>query len=330
MKNGCTLLDGHRGSCDPFTTKPLDNLPEEILKKIEKTSMTRGAQPYGRVPYQNRVRRWNRVVIPFAFRESRPVQGFENGFIIMVRPDEYFDIATQQRRDNFPQNIIIGENAFMYYDNRVSWKTYPPTRYGWIPREYPGNRRESSSVETGHYMARVPATTAAREVIKGDPMGIRFFEYASRHETWKTMMQLGYLAWKTNGIENHATGQMTEHLRVVLSHFNLADENNFQNLRVMNNGLACCPLCRDTIQAAELIDRVAQAPGREIFDLTITEANLFHLRDLVPGEYNHTVYGLGWGHHHCNSAARDIGIDETLNWMEDILIREGRVKKIND
>ena len=106
------------------------------------------------------------------------------------------------------------------------------------------------------------------------------------------------------------------------------DDLRYEKLRALKNGNTCCPLCRELINASELIEKVEQVPGREVVDLTITQVNLFHLKDLKPGEFNHGVFKLGWGHHHCNAVASDNGIDETLDWMEDILIREGRVQKI--
>jgi hypothetical protein len=67
--------------------------------------------------------------------------------------------------------------------------------------------------------------------------------------------------------------------------------------------------------------RMAQAEGREVLDLTITQINLFHIRELKFGEFNHRPYNLGWGHHHCNVVVKDSGVIETLQWMHDILQR---------
>ncbi|MEZ4211233.1 MAG: BstXI family restriction endonuclease [Candidatus Paceibacterota bacterium] len=43
---------------------------------------------------------------------------------------------------------------------------------------------------------------------------------------------------------------------------------------------------------------MAQAEGREVPDLTVTEINLFHINELRYGVYNHKPYNLSWGHHH--------------------------------
>jgi hypothetical protein len=337
LRDGCMRLAGHEGGCDKYTREPLKNLPKEILKKIDKTAMTRGAQPYERVPYQNRVRRWNRAVVPFKFRKSIPPGGFENGHVIMVRPEDYFDSTTKQEKDDFPDEVVIGKEAFIYYDNRRDWLNYPPAKYGWTPCEFvdtsgkPLGKRKGQGADSGHFLARVPGTTTAgsqgQQVVHGMPQGIRFFEYVSQAESWRTQMQLGYLAWKTVDIEKHSSGEIAPHMKSILSHHKLDDDAKLTELKVLKDGKTCCPLCREYINAEQLIEKVEQAEGREVVDLTITEANLFHLEALRPGQFKHGAYKVGWGHHHCNAAARDMGIEETLDWMEKILTNAGRMMR---
>jgi hypothetical protein len=135
LRNGCNLKAGHTGSCNVYPSDPIGVLPKEIINKLNKTKQTRGAQPYGRVPWQNRVNRSNKVVIPLRFKDSTPREGkFENGFVIMVRPGEFIDEKTNKIREDFPKDVIIGENAFIFYDNRHDWIKFPPGDYGWRPR----------------------------------------------------------------------------------------------------------------------------------------------------------------------------------------------------
>lgn len=334
LKNYCRKLKGHKGTCNRYPMEPLENLPKEIVKKIDKTSMTRGAQPYERVPFENRVRRWNRAVVPYAFKGSKPVGGYENGYVVMVRPEEYFDPETKEKKEGFPGDIIIGQNAFIYYDNRKDWNDYPPEKYGWEPcritldgKEV--SKRKAGVVDEGHYLVRVPATTTpgpeGERIVKGIPQGIRFFEYASQEETWKTIMQLAYLAWKTVDIENYSTGSIPSHLVSVIQNDNLANTTKFEAIGAMKNGKTSCPLCLEPVRALDLIERVTQAAGREVVDLTITKANLFHWDSLVPGRFNHQVYKVAWGHYHCNIVARDMGVKQTLDWMEKVLSNAGRI-----
>jgi hypothetical protein len=86
-------------------------------------------------------------------------------------------------------------------------------------------------------------------------------------------------------------------------------------------------LCLESINALDLIQKVAQVAGREVIDLTITKVNLFHSDALTPGQFNHRVYKVAWGHYHCNIVARDLGVEKTLDWMEQILVNAGRLER---
>jgi hypothetical protein len=78
-------------------------------------------------------------------------------------------------------------------------------------------------------------------------------------------------------------------------------------------------LCLKPLSANGFFDKVIQAEGREVPDLTVTELNLFHIKELRVGQYNHRPYNLGWGHHHCNVVTKDAGIMETLTWMAEVV-----------
>lgn len=300
----------------------LYGLPQEIGNKINKTKQTRGAQPPDRVIYQNRVNRnTNIAVVPYYFRDVQPTDGYESGHVIMVRPTDYFSAAGVVRPD-FDPAVMIGENAFVIYDNRREYVDYPPLPH-WKPRSHGG---------PGHVVYRLPKTTArdgvaAAAKVDGDAQGIRFFEYASTDEANGVVVQLAMLAWHTEGINDVRTdGQATGVPRPLLDAAEAAglwDKERLQELGVLTDAGAICPLCRLVIKASELMSRVEQAQGREVFDLTVTEVNLFHMQDLKPGEFNHRTYAVGWGHHHCNAVARDHGLAQTLDWMADVLRRNG-------
>jgi len=307
--------------------KLLEGLPTEIKNKINKTKQTRGAQPYNRVPFQNRVNRTGIPLVPYAFRNKLHPDGFVNGYRILVRPGEYFEHKWSVRKD-FDANVTIGNNAFIYYDNRRDWKDLPPLSDWRICESRDG---------TGHFIARVPATTAndpdeAREIVSGEPQGIRFFEYASPTDVEHTIAQLAWLAWQTRGImevcENDKRG-IPLSLKTYIEKHALADIERFIQIGAVakntetGNIETICPLCRAIIDASGLMTRLEQAEGREVVDLTVTEINLFHLRDLRPGEYNHRPFMVAWGHHHCNTVARDMGVTATVQWMNEVLKRHG-------
>jgi len=304
----------------------LHGLPDEIIKKINKTKQTRGAQPYERVPFQNRVNRTGIALVPYVFRDKIHPEGFSDGYRVMVRPTEYFERSAVARKD-FDQKLKLGENAFVYYNNRRDWRELPPPKTWSVCEDRSGK---------GHYIARVPATTAndakeAKEVVIGEPQGIRFFEYASPKDVEHTVAQLAWLAWQTSGIDRVRTDGargVPKSLTVILDKHKLADVEIFLALgaliRLPGDELrTICPLCRAEIDADGLMSRVEQMEGREVVDLTITEINLFHLKELRPGEYNHRPYNLAWGHHHCNAVARDNGVDVTVKWMIGVVQRHG-------
>ena len=78
------------------------------------------------------------------------------------------------------------------------------------------------------------------------------------------------------------------------------------------------------LSAHGFMSRLMQAEGREVHDLTVTEINLFHIKELRYGQFNHKPYNLGWGHHHCNVVVKDSGIDETLQWMIRVIERNNQ------
>ncbi|MEZ6008268.1 MAG: BstXI family restriction endonuclease [Planctomycetota bacterium] len=168
---------------------------------------------------------------------------------------------------------------------------------------------------------------AAAARVEGDAQGIRFFEYASTEEADGVVIHLAMLAWHTAGIDDVRTdGRETGVSRPLLDAAEAAglwDRRRLERLGVLSDAGAICPLCRGGIKASELMNRIEQVQGREVFDLTVTEVNLFHMQDLKPGEFNHRTYAVGWGHHHCNAVARDHGLEQTLDWMAEVLRRNG-------
>lgn len=102
----------------------------------------------------------------------------------------------------------------------------------------------------------------------------------------------------------------------------LLDYERLQQVRILNaERVTVCPLCLEPLSGAGFMCRIAQAEGRTVPDLTVTEVSLFHIEELRAGLYNHRPYNLGWGHHYCNVVAKDAGIANTLNWLQQIIRR---------
>jgi hypothetical protein len=316
-------------------SKKLPKLPNLLDRKIYKTGQTRGAD--NDEVYQNRVGRNSTILIPFSqfdkFRDDKIYKmEFENGYIVLISPDDFFkkDIIVQLKKSN----LILAENLLIFYETREQWNTYNP----FTKRLKPADSRKRPL--GGEFIARIPATTASENgskisygfnETKNKGAGIRAYEYASTEMIAKTRLQLESIFWHCKDaldivveygmILNDAKGRkefIIEKARIE----NLFDYERLSAARILNKSkVAICPLCLDEISAKGFFTRLEQAEGREVIDLTVTNLNLFHIDELKFGKFNHIIYNLGWGHHHCNVVVKDSGINNTLVWMNDVITK---------
>lgn len=309
-------------------------LPKLLDRKIYKTGQTRGADDDQ--IYQNRVGRASTVLIPLAVyveHEAIRNMNYENGFIVLVKPSEYFEKYGDAGLVNY--GLKIGDNALIFYELREDWNEWNPEQRGYTE---PNSR---VSPLGGEYVARIANTTAAGDErinrgytstgLKG--AGIRLFEYAPNNIIAQCRTQLEAIFWcAVDALEEMVAAGMTPEdvaarrnaaLEAAESQ-GLFDKAKLRETRLINdNDELICPLCMDRVSAAGFLNRLAQAAGRERHDLTVTEINLFHIVELTYGAWNHRPYNLGWGHHHCNVVCKDAGIYPTLEWMRDVLRRNG-------
>ena len=72
--------------------------PKPVSVKMYKTGQTRGADDD--VIFQNRVARSSTVLIPYEeynkFYDFISTDGFENGFIVLIKPETFFSIPLEQ------------------------------------------------------------------------------------------------------------------------------------------------------------------------------------------------------------------------------------------
>lgn len=321
----------------PTNKTRLPGLPQLLARKIYKTGQTRGADDD--VIYQNRVSRNSTVLIPYHLWDqvSVPPPGeslFENGCIALISPSHYFE-SPDINEELQARGLELGDNALVFYQTRVDWETYsPPNLLGWSA----ANNRTSPL--SGEYVARIAATTATdhgEKISRGfnttgrKGAGIRLFEYASRRTIEDCRIQLEAIFWLCRdsrravtefGMHRGAANTRKEYSLDLADSRGLLDHARLVNARMIgSDNVAICPLCLEPLSGYGFFNRLAQAMGREVHDLTVTEINLFHIQELKYGEYNHRPYNLGWGHHHCNVVAKDSGIDETLKWMNEVLQR---------
>ena len=310
-------------------------LPALLDRKIYKTGQTRGADDD--VIFQNRVSRTSTVLIPYNLWDSvaippREETVFENGFIALIPPSSYFGMKDPDA-ELTKYGLVLGGNALVFYETRSDWMRYP-IKTGWRPAS------KRCAPLGGKYVARIAGTTAhtqGERINKGytttgnKGAGIRLFEYASSETIRLCRFQLEALYWYCyDSVEMAVKFGMTQDDAIkrkssclqMAQESGLLDEKMLTKQRLIDkSGGAVCPLCLEQLSGHGFFSRLAQAEGREVHDLTVTEVNLFHICEVRFGEYNHKPYNLGWGHHHCNVVVKDSGICETLAWMDGILSR---------
>jgi BstXI restriction endonuclease len=325
----------------------LPKLPQLLDRKIYKTGQTRGADDDE--IYQNRVSRSSTVLIPYGCWELCDEmrdggEHYENGFIVLISPTDYSsnpNIADELTA----KGLMLGVNAVVFYETREQWEANNPEELGWeaaISRVNPLG---------GFYVARIPATTATEnggKIIRGFDQtakkgaGIRVYEYASSVTISNCRFQLEALFWLcadsdrvavANGMQARDVELRRTAILAKCAELELLDYARLTHSRILNaRNRTICPLCLEELSGQGFFNRMEQAEGREVSDLTITQLNLFHINELRYGVLNHRPYNLGWGHHHCNVVVKDSGIIQTLEWMRQTLnrnIQEGYLPVTN-
>ena len=312
-------------------------LPKLLDRKIYKTGQTRGADDDE--IFQNRVSRTSTVLIPYPvwtqyFTQVGWTQHFTKSFIVLISPSDYFD-HLQHSDELVVAGLELGRNALVFYQTRIEWNANSPDALGWQPAQ---NRLNPLG---GQYVARISATTATDntggKIIHGfnttasKGAGIRVFEYAGGTEIEECRLQLEALFWicddseavvVVNGMVATAAAIRKNGCLDECKRRGLLDLDRLAQARIVNrNGRTMCPLCLTELSGHGFFTRMKQAEGREVLDLTITEINLFHIDEVRMGAFNHRPYNLGWGHHHCNVVVKDVGINKTLSWMDELLRR---------
>ncbi len=312
----------------------IPRLPQLLSGKIYKTGQTRGADDD--VIFQNRVGRNSTVLIPYDQWEkaSAPPQGdpgFENGFIALLSPRRYFE-TSKIDAELAGHGLKIGANALVLYETREEWKIYNPDKQNWTAA-----LRRTNPLG-GNYAARVPASTSTNEGEKivrgfnttaGKGAGIRIYEYATMETIRQCRLQLEFLFWQCVDASEVAYSQgmsVADSSAKRASNAEQCEQNSLHDLDrlrsmrlISESHKTMCPLCLEEVSAFGFFNKVEQAEGRLVPDLTITQLNLFHIEELRLGSYGHRPYNLGWGHHHCNVVVKDSGIAETVIWMNTVV-----------
>ena len=320
-------------------------LPKLLDSKIYKSGQTRGAEDD--VIYQNRVNRNNTVLIPYHIWEKdeklrESADEFEKGYIVLINPNDYYEM-TNPDEELAKTGLSLGTNCLLFYETRAEWNEYNPIDKGL---DIPNQRQNPLG---GEYVARVPATTSTEDggkiyvgytetSMKG--AGIRLYEYASAFMIKKCRLQLEAEFWLCKdsldvvqqfGMTKEEAEERKKTCLERCKASGLLDYEKLMENRIIDKDKnTICPLCLEKLSGYGFFNRMPQAEGREVPDLTVTEINLFHIDELKYGKFNHRPYNLGWGHHHCNVVVKDAGIQPTLEWLKSVLERNGMKVTKND
>jgi hypothetical protein len=307
----CLRLEGHDGEHDPRPAEVWSFFGEKDLKKIGKAGY---ATPRGgaKGAYQNHVYRNNKVIIPFEHLGIVNLSGFEDGYVIRIFPDQYFQAAGVVKEEfGRPGAPLVGENAFVLYRSHESLATFPPPsdwEIRWLSRDgRPAKSRTDHVVDEGQYVLRLSQAGAGRpKRDEGPPQGIFAPEYAPAQVNFECQAMLAWLIIHSRSSPYTTTQAL--HLRAVLEKSGLLGDR-LERAGVTRNGLSICPLCLRVIDYAELHEPVEfqQVDGLLNAALQVegatrsTKVNLFHLEPLVYERLNHRPTSVAWGHASCNT-----------------------------
>lgn len=311
--NGCRLLSKHNGNHDPCPTKAWDFMQQKDKKKLDKAGY---ATPRGgaKGAYQNHVVRSNRVIIPFEKYHLAPLDSYQNGFVIRLLPDQYFESAGVVKSEFLrPDNPIqIGKNAFLLYRTHDARKQFPPLAEWQIRHLEKGGtvtpRRGKSVQDKGHYALRISTARAGEgKIIEGAPQGLFAPEYADRETNYLCKCVLAWLIVHTAGSPYMTT--QASHLKAILAQAGLLDESYYEYKGVLRHGLCSCPLCLRLIRYEQLHEIVSfeDAVGNDNAAEQIegatrsTDVNLFHISPLRYDSIRHIPKNVAWGHALCNT-----------------------------
>ena len=171
----------------------------------------------------------------------------------------------------------------------------------------------------------------------GRGLGNYDIDYASEEVIKNTRFQLSYLIWHVKGMFKQILMESPHDLNYLnkckKNIQKYCDENQLLDFKKLasvgawdlKEKVPTCPLCLAPLQAKEIFQKASQVEGREEEDNTSYTIELMHIESLTPGKLNHRCYNLGWGHKICNMIQGPRSIDETYDYMNDILKKANKL-----
>lgn len=311
--NRCRLPSNHSGNHDLYPTKAWDFMFPKDKKKLVKAGF---ATPRGgaKGAYQNHVVRSNQVIIPFEKYRLAPLNAYEDGYVVRLLPEQYFESAGVAKpvflHPDSP--IQVGSNAFVLYRTHAAYKQFPPL-VEWKIRhlekgEEIATKRGKGIHDRGHYVLRISTASADEgKLVDGAPQGLFAPEYADQETNYLCTCVLAWLIIHTGGSPYVTTE--ASHLKAILAQAGLFDESRYEYKGVLRHGLCSCPLCLRLIRYEQLHEIVSfeDSVGNDNASEQVegatrsTIVNLFHILPLRYDSIRHIPENVAWGHAVCNT-----------------------------
>lgn len=312
--NGCRKIAEHPGNHDAYPTAAWNFMSSRDKNKLSKAGF---ATPRGgeKGAYQNHVVRSNKVIVPFERVGNTELDQYEDGYVIRLYPEQYFERASTPKAEFDSSGIfgwiVVGVNAFVLYRTHLSFETFPPL-HDWLLRRLERDgievvNRDAGIRDVGHYVLRMPRLGDRPKRFQGPPQGIFAPEYASEETNFLCKCVLAWIILHTVG--SPYTTTQAAWLKLILASENLLTDDVYEYKGSLRRGLATCPLCLRFISYEDLHRMVAfedivgveNAAGQVEGATRSTVVNLFHIEPLTYDILTHIPANMAWGHAICNT-----------------------------
>lgn len=311
LTNACRKIAGHHGQHHTYPSTPWAFMTSKDKDKLSKAGF---ATPRGgaKGAYQNHVLRSNKVIVPFERLGQAPLARYQDGYVVRLFPDQYFDGPGQVKlafgQSNAPQ---VGVDAFVLYRTHDQLANFPPLA-NWNFRSLslnglPVTERVAGAIDTGEYVLRIAAhgNNAARS--EGPPQGIFAPEYATENTNYLAKCVLAWLTAHT--VDSPYVAAQALHLEEILQDAGLFQPREWEAIGLLRSGHTTCPLCMKHIRYMELHDQVSFADESSLLNASeqvenatrSTVVNLFHMVPLTYSDIEHIPQNVAWGHAICNT-----------------------------
>ena len=205
--------------------------PKSLEKKLDKTKEGRQGDPLYKRRNGRHSTRSLMLLTTFLSLTDNDLKHYNNGYIVILSPEEYFDPKSLQRKEDLDERIVVGENAIVYYQNNDNmWEKYNPLNIeGWEQvveksseigdwsghfavnitnaqekkLSYIVRKDQKKSANVFNWMPSHISDVESRvnSGLGGKGLGNYDFDYCDEVELEKILFQLSFLIWNTQNIE---------------------------------------------------------------------------------------------------------------------------------